>query len=412
MEFVAELEQFEVLQSNQIIKFKNFIQKKYPTASLQHRSEILADAIDKVIDKHIQDFDKVIRDQVKFEVLQRAVMTDNYNISGSDIFRACLFIKDTGENFNASLTHWLNKTCCNPIEEKYIDLLLSTISNCYHEYYNCELDYIIGKSIANLEDEHSIDLTLGLDTSYSGGLFVERVLRAYKYLKREIIREYIPYQILVTSLLLIALSNQFVVGQDNRINGINPQLIFVGLQYQGLNDEALLAEENRYQENDLNEQPIYDLHFQQVDENSLIQFLVKKGSLLCAEPYFSSIIQASHEYDINPLLLFAITGQEQAFVPKDAKNAERIANNPFNVYGSWQVYNTNILDSARIAANLVATLNKNRPSSIDPIFWINTKYAQDKMWHIGVTKLFKELNKAVKTTESDSLRVSNTKSII
>ena len=99
MEFITELKQFEVLQSNQITLFRNYIQKRYPTASIQQRSIILSDAIHKVFDKYLQDFNKVIRDQVKFEVLQRAVITGNYNIYGSDIFRACLFIKDTGENF-------------------------------------------------------------------------------------------------------------------------------------------------------------------------------------------------------------------------------------------------------------------------------------------------------------------------
>jgi len=133
-----------------------------------------------------------------------------------------------------------------------------------------------------------------------------------------------------------------------------------------------------------------------------MQVLSKRGSLLCEEPYFSAIMRASREYDINPLLLFAITGQEQSFVPKNGNNARLIANNPFNVYGSWQVYNTNIMDSARTAAQLVATLSKNRPLSIDPIVWINTKYAEDKTWHVGVTKLLEELNKAI-IVERDSL---------
>ena len=385
MEFITELKQFEVLQSNQITLFRNYIQKRYPTASIQQRSIILSDAINKVIDKYLQDFNKVIRDQVKFEVLQRAVITGNYNIYGSDIFRACLFIKDTGENFNASLVNWLNKNCCNPIEEKHIDLLLAKVANSYNEYIDYELEYIVGKSIFNLEEDYSINPTILIDTSYLRGYFVERVRSTYEYLKGKITREYIPYQILVTSLMLTAL------------------LIFAGLQYKEINNVAFpTQEENTHQQDNLDEQRMYDLQYKQVDETRLIQFLSRKGSLLCVEPYFSSIIQASHEYDINPLLLFAIAGQEQSFVPKNAKNARLIANNPFNVYGSWQVYNTNILDSSRIAANLVATLNKNRPLSIDPIFWINTKYAEDKMWHVGVTKLLEELNKAV-ITERDSL---------
>ncbi|AET68021.1 hypothetical protein Desor_2450 [Desulfosporosinus orientis DSM 765] len=381
MEFIAELKQFEVLQSNQIVLFRNYIQKKYPAASIEQRSIILADTLDKVIDKYIQDFNKEIRDQVKYEVLQRAVLTGNYNINGSDIFRACLFIKDTGENFKALLINWLNKNCSHPVEEKHIDLLLTRVSDSYNQYVESELEYIIGKSIINLKADNYNHPTALKDTSNFIVYFVERVRAAHKYLKGTIVKESISYQILVASLFLIVLLNlvQFFIRQDNSVNG----------------QEAFASQEINHQQSIVQEQLVYELQYCQVDEASLIQYLSKRGSLLCVEPYFSAIMQASREYDINPLLLFAIAGQEQSFVPKTTRNARLIANNPFNVYGSWQVYNTNILDSSRIAANLVATLNKNRPLSVDPIVWINTKYAEDKMWHVGVAKLFAELNNEV-----------------
>lgn len=401
VEFVADLNKFEVLQSNQIILFKNYIQKKYPTASTQQRSIILADTIDKVIDKHIQDFNKGIRDQVKYEVLQRAVLTGNYNINGSDIFRACLFIKDTGENFNASLINWLDKNCSHPVEEKHIELLLTKVSNSYNEYLEYELEYIITKSILNPEADNNINQTFVQDASYLRDLFVERVRAVNKYLKGKIVGETIPYQILVASLLLIGLLNivQFFIRQENSAHGINLQMVLARLQSKEYIDEAFASQKFIDQQNIVQEQWVYELQYRPIDEASLIQFLAKRGSLLGVEPYFSSIMQASREYDINPLLLFAITGQEQSYVPKNTKNARLIANNPFNVYGSWQVYNTNILDSSRIAANLIATLSKNRPLSVDPIVWINTKYAEDKTWHIGVTKLLEELNNEVLVEE-------------
>ena len=397
MEFVAELKQFEVLQSDHILTIRNYIQKKYPTASTQQQSIILADAINKVIDICLLDFNKGIRDQVKFGVLQRAAINNNYNISGSDVFRACLFIKDTGENFNASLINWLTKNCCTPIKEKHIDLLLTKVANSHNEYFDYELEYIIGKSIPDLENDNSITQSMVIDTSSFEGSFVERVRTNYEYLKEKMIIKYIPYHILVAILLLSAslYTYLFIVRQDNSANEINPQMIFAELQYKLRNDGTFLTQENTYQQNNVNEQLMYELQYRQVDKNSLLQYLSRKGSLLCEEPYYSSIIQASIEYNLNPLLLFAIAGQEQSFVPKNARNAQLIANNPFNVYGSWQVYNTNILDSSRIAANLIVTLNKNRPPSIDPIVWINTKYAEDKKWNVGVKKLLEELEKEV-----------------
>lgn len=403
MEFVVELKQFEVLQSDHILTIRNYIQKKYPTASTQQQSIILADAINKVIDICLIDFNKGIRDQVKFGVLHRAAINNNYNISGSDIFRACLFIKDTGENFNASLTNWLNKNCCTPIKEEHIDLLLTKVANSHNEYFDYELEYIIDKSIRDLENDNGINRSIVIDTPSFEGSFVERVRTTYEYFKGKMIIKYIPYHILVAILLLSAslYTYLFVVRQDNSVDEIKPQMIFAELQYKLRNDGTFLAQDNTFQQNYVNEQLMYKLQYRQVDKNSLLQYLSRKGSLLCEEPYFSSIFQASDEYDLNPLLLFAIAGQEQSYVPKNAKNAKLIANNPFNVYGSWQVYNTTILDSARIAANLIVTLSKNRPASIDPIVWINTKYAEDKTWNVGVRKLFEELDKEV-TVERDS----------
>ena len=60
----------------------------------------------------------------------------------------------------------------------------------------------------------------------------------------------------------------------------------------------------------------------------LVRYLRTKSSLLAEEPYLSAIIKAAKEHDIHPLLLFAITGQEQAFVPKTAKNAAKNRQQP------------------------------------------------------------------------------------
>ncbi|MHB9143042.1 MAG: hypothetical protein ACYC25_14320 [Paludibacter sp.] len=376
MGFVAELKQFEVLQSGHILTIRNYIEKKYPTYSTQQHSIILADAINKVIDEHIPYFTKEIRDQVKFEVLQKAVINNNYDICGSDIFRACLYIKDTGENFNSSLIDWLNKNCCTPIIEKQLELLLTKVANSYHEYVNYELDYIISNSEQNVEIGNSSTL---IDTSYSGEYFVDRLRTTYDYLNGKISIKGIPYHILVATLLLSVSLSTF---------------LFVGRQ------DNIVIRETIQEQNPIKEQQMSELQYRQIDKNSLLQYLSKRESLLCEEPYFSSIIQASQEYDLNPLVLFAIAGQEQAYVPKNEKDAKLIANNPFNVFGSWQKYNTDILDSSRIAANFIVTLSENRPSSIDPLVWINTKYAEDKTWNVGVRKLLEELDKEVKVVQS------------
>lgn len=128
-----------------------------------------------------------------------------------------------------------------------------------------------------------------------------------------------------------------------------------------------------------------------IDESLLKSYLASRSSLLKDEPYFSSIMEVSKEFNINPILLFAITGQEQSFVPQDHVSAVKIANNPYNVFCSWQSYNTDIVDASEIACRTIINLSKDRPDSVDPLVWVNRKYSADQDWHYGVRSLYNEI---------------------
>lgn len=134
-----------------------------------------------------------------------------------------------------------------------------------------------------------------------------------------------------------------------------------------------------------------EFQYEMVDKIALKEYLEVRNSILADEPYFSSIIDVSKDFNINPLLLFAITGQEQGFVPKNHNNAPKIANNPYNVFCSWQVYNTDIVDSSKIACRTIINLSKNKPEDIDIFTWINRKYSEDKNWNYGVRSLYEDL---------------------
>lgn len=143
-----------------------------------------------------------------------------------------------------------------------------------------------------------------------------------------------------------------------------------------------------------------DLQYKAVNVQKLKAWLDKRNSKLADDPYTMGIINAGQKINVNPLLLFAITGQEQSFVPRNTQSVDRIINNPFNVYHSWYEYNTNIEDSATIAARTIVNLSKGRPEGVNPILWINLRggeggYAEDENWWIGVTKFFTQLKAEV-----------------
>lgn len=134
-----------------------------------------------------------------------------------------------------------------------------------------------------------------------------------------------------------------------------------------------------------------DLQYREISNERLIRYLEDKSSSLAEEHYVSTLIDVAWNYNVNPLLLVAITGQEQGFVPRDNDYADEIVNNPFNVYNSWKDYNTDFENACKIAAGTVVELSKGRPEEEDPIQWINRRYAEDENWHLGVTYFLKEL---------------------
>ncbi|KXG77351.1 glucosaminidase domain-containing protein [Thermotalea metallivorans] len=137
-----------------------------------------------------------------------------------------------------------------------------------------------------------------------------------------------------------------------------------------------------------------EIMYQDVDKAGIIAWLEKRGSYLADEYHVNAIIAAGRRYNVHPLLLVAITGQEQSFVPRRKSNAPRVARNPFNVFGSWQRYSPGIQKSAMIAAHTVAKLSQDRPAGAHPIQWLNNRsnprgvYATDPNWWKGVTKFF------------------------
>jgi len=147
-----------------------------------------------------------------------------------------------------------------------------------------------------------------------------------------------------------------------------------------------------------------ELRYAEFDREAVKAYLRSRDALLAEEPYFGAIVESAKRHDVHPLLLFAIAGQEQGFVPKTHKFAERIANNPFNVYESWEEYNTDIRDSADIAARTVANLASRRPAGYDPFLWLNTRYAEDPGWADGVRWFF---DKLVSVSKGDRLPASS-----
>ena len=130
------------------------------------------------------------------------------------------------------------------------------------------------------------------------------------------------------------------------------------------------------------------------DVGKLRAELVEKNSLLAEEPYFTEIITTAEAFGVDPRFVFAITAQEQGYVKRTNKNAEKIANNPYNVFGSWVHYNTNIGDSSAIVCRTILKRMDKWSGIGDPVVWLNKTYAADMKWNKGVKSHYEKLKNA------------------
>ncbi len=147
------------------------------------------------------------------------------------------------------------------------------------------------------------------------------------------------------------------------------------------------------------------LQYKAVNASEIITFLQGYSSDLADTADVNTIISAAQQYDINPLLLFAITGQEVCLDSTTAYPTLYIEmhDNPFDVYGAYNLTygEYDLQQTADVAAETCATrLSVAPPAGENAIAWINDpgntagngQYAQDPGWATGVIAFFNIMN--------------------
>ncbi len=357
-EIVEGLKIKPVLKHTDVLLLKEYIGKKY--SQTDNRAAILANAVHRIIDGQLPGFAEKSRAELRINILKKAVLKNHYTIGADEVFRACLVPGNNDEHYLKLLTTWVNLQQSVPVAQ---ETLVNFINSIHRQSEDLLEHYDLDLVIDRLEE---------LETTS-----VQPLPVFWSKLHRNKIPLAIAALVLLISLIGNILCNTLSPFSGSTLTVGNPGPNQVQ-QYSGIPNQL----------------PAH-LKYRPINETGLKDFLTKKNSLLAETPYFSAIIQAAEEFNVNPLLLFAIAGHEQAFVAKTHKDARKIANNPFNVYHSWREYNTDIRDSARIAARTVVNSSNDRPESVDPIIWINNKYAEDKNWWKGVSQILENLEKEV-----------------
>lgn len=337
--FVDELKIQKVLSKEDIVTLKNYIGRKYANLSSSKKSYILAHAVYQIIDKNTEGLEDVYSSEARRDLLKNTILKDGRPILLIDIFKTCVSIKDRPQDFTQELVKWTNLHVENKISETELEM-----------YDNCDND---------------ISLVLDADKNSN-----KAILRTDKF----------KYAICILLVCTIIFQNVYFLRRYHVLQQSNI-----------ITNKVILDQAEKKQ--DANPGIPQYLRYKEINKVNLRNYLKSRNSLIAEEPYFSTIIGSAKKYNINPLVLFAITGAEQGFVPKSDSDSKKIANNPFNVYHSWQEYNTNIKDSSTIAGVTIINLCKDRPKGKEPFKWINRKYAENPNWGKVVRKLYEELEK-------------------
>lgn len=350
--FVKELENTEVLSIKDIIKIKNYIYKKYTNFSNVQRAKILSNTVHKVLDKNIKGLKPEHSDAIEKDLLKSLILDKKTSIKLSDIFNTYISFKDSSTDYSESLLNWVNLHTKDEISKSQLE---ETFNLNFHEEAN-----VLTSPPQEITDYN--DMTNAAPSN-----------QKFKLLA------------ILLSICLVIISSACFIRFRTSANSTS-------LENTKSKNISVQIKSNRYSKKEELNLP-NEFKYKEINQEATKNYLNSKNSLLASEPYFSKIINSCRDYNLNPLVLFAIAGQEQAFVPKDNPNSKKIANNPFNVYHSWKEYNTSIDDSSKIAAKTVINLCSDLPKDKEPFHWINKNYAEDKNWADGVQSIFDQLQK-------------------
>lgn len=335
------LQKKEVINVEIVRDIRNWINQHYAHESERQKSKIFAQKIHQKLDRELPNFSKELKTTVRMDLIKNHIKKNSLTINADHIVHSSVKFANNDE-LQREICHWLKD-----VHHQDAQFIEKYVARLYHEIHSKE-----------------IAATQAIETKQK-----EDFVGKLKYESK------MPYVFgSIAAILLIF--TLLVVKED-----------LFSLKNAHIEDVEIKSESVTRIENEL---PPY-LQYEPIDEEQLQSFLSNRNSLLVEEPYFSTIINVAEQFNIHPFLMFAITGQEQGFVPKTDKDAHLMANNPFNVYYSWQEFNTNILESSEIAARTIVNLSEDRPQDVDPIQWINRKYAEDQSWWIGVSAIFNEI---------------------
>lgn len=385
MSYLEKLKESIFIHKKTVNKVHKYIETKYPQNTDSDNDVIIKDTLNRIVCKELGEFEISEKEAIVDCITDKALKEKDKNVTKLDVVEICNEAVDLKDKPLKVIKEWVLKS----VEEEStgdVEEFLKEIKG---------IEYISDSPLREKQKHQE------------GLLFIPKVKvkkpREIGTFIGEIFSRVSPkmiFSIVKTGFISILIFGFIFFNYNENIgmaenNSELAQEAYMNNITQVYNEYNMAVDIDKIDYDILACHPFLPEHFDyvDVDEVKLKEYLTKRNSLLTDDKYFYDIIKSSKEFNLNPLILFAITGQEQGFVPRTDKNAEKIANNPFNVFVSWRHYNKNLKDSSEIAARTVINLAKGNENDINMFRWINRLYADDPDWYKGVEELFWDMMK-------------------
>ncbi|MFC3802439.1 hypothetical protein [Cohnella sp. GCM10012308] len=379
-----------LLTPGDVSVIRRYVRTKYSPMPAANQAEIIADAIVRTIRKRLPEWPEALRADVADRLVASCVVGEQRDVYPTDVLRVCGDLALAHEAHAISLLGWLNDwtdeawTLDRIADRTEQGLVLRSdpaemlISRATSFDSASPINASRGNANPNVKSGMSADAAHA-DTA-ANDVATPRT----GWLSPTALRP-----LVLATMTLLALAGILLATMqrsDRAAEAPRSDFIADGTAMQPSSNQAIASALFAYSP---------------FDTEAVRTYLAGRDSLLAERPYFEAIVESARQHGIDPLLLFAVAGQEQGFVPKSAKKAKQIANNPFNVFNSWETYNTNISDSSSIAAKLLAKLAAGIPEGEEPFAWMNRTYAEDPRWSDGVRAIYDKLKSLGRQQEGE-----------
>ncbi|MBF4693570.1 hypothetical protein [Fusibacter ferrireducens] len=387
---ITQLKQWLILSFSDLLKIKKYIAQKYIKSSQKERARILSNTVHQVLDKHLDGIDQEHKTALKYNVLSHTITQSDCDISKYDIFKS-IFELDLSPSDQIMLaSDWIDKSTDLNLDASDILEFVVAYSEAHDQQYTPERLPDIHRALpqrpySKAPKHHPFGDFINhylLNAEFIITLFIVAIIAttlgsAIVLSKPE--PQEIKTEIQITRALTTIhnpfLAQSLFLMKTVRVKNL-PHAFEVFIEYEKT------------------EKKVEHYHYRPFDFMALKSYLVNvRHSLIGESPYLNQVIYISKLNNIDPLLLIAIIGQEQNFIPIENANRAQIVNNPYNVFYSWKSYNTTLSDSTQIAINTIKnSFDKKDREDMDDIEWLNQTYAEDLNWHKGVKEIYSFLD--------------------